>query len=51
MSREKSKKVSFQDVFESILNGNDSDVEDLGSDEDIDEDSDYDGNDNDNDKW
>ncbi len=44
MSRERSKTVSFQDVFESILNGNDSDVEDLGSDDDIDVDSDYDGN-------
>ena len=49
MSREKSKKVSFQDVFESILNRNDSDVEDLGSDEDIDVDSDYDGNNSDDD--
>ncbi len=31
------------------MNGNDSDVEDLGSDEDIDEDSDYDGNNSDDD--
>ena len=44
MSREKSKTVSFQDVFERIVNGNDSDVKDLGSDDDIDVDSDYDGN-------
>jgi hypothetical protein len=53
MPRKNSKNVCFEDVFESILSGNDSEVENLSSDEEVD-DTDYvvpanhDGGDDDN---
>lgn len=40
MSREKSRKICFDDAFDSILNGNVSELEDLSSDEDIDDNED-----------
>ncbi|CAB4019574.1 Hypothetical predicted protein [Paramuricea clavata] len=47
MPRKNSKKVSFEDVFESILSGNDSEVENLSSNEEVD-DSDGDSSNDDN---
>ena len=40
MSRGNSRKISFEDAFDNILNGNVSELEDLSSDEDIDENED-----------
>ncbi|CAB4043729.1 Hypothetical predicted protein, partial [Paramuricea clavata] len=40
MSREKSRRICFDDAFDSILNGNVSELEDLSSDEDIDDNED-----------
>ena len=54
MSRGNFRKISFEDAFDNILNGNVSELEDLSSDEDIDENEDvacidYGGSDDDND--